>query len=112
MRSRISAMSPESNNSISGLTPASAITFAIRRTLPGVLITTSRPEFMVLRSSVQMSGRSTAICSTRFSGTIRVVPSAASFGSSLDGTKRPPGPVVMLRMGAGLRARMRSTTST
>src|SRR4029077_20581280 len=38
-------MSPESNNSISGLTPTSVITFAIRRTLPGVLITTSRPEF-------------------------------------------------------------------
>ena len=46
------AMSPLSNSSISGIAPASRITFAMRRTLRGVLMTTSPPEFMVLRSSV------------------------------------------------------------
>lgn len=83
----------------------------MRRTLPGVLMTTSLPEFMAFRSSVQMSGRSAAMCSTRFSGAISVVPSAAIFGSSGDGTKRPPGSVVMLRMSSGLWTRMRATTS-
>ena len=104
-------MSPESNSSISGLTPASRITLAMRRTLPGVLITTSVPEFIVFRSMVQISGRSTAMCSTRFSGTISVVPAAAMRGSSGEGTKRPPGPVVILRISWVFWARMRSTTS-
>ena len=45
-------MSPESNSSISGSTPASLITLAMRRTLAGVLITTALPDHMVLRSSV------------------------------------------------------------
>ena len=62
-------MSPESNSSISGFTPAARMTRAMRRTFSGVLMTTWPPEFIVLRSSVQMSGRSAAICSTRASGT-------------------------------------------
>jgi hypothetical protein len=104
-------MSPESNSSISGLTPASLMILAMRRMFFGVLITTSRPKVMVLRSSVQMSGLSTGICATRFSGTMSVVRGPATFGSSSLGSKRPPGPVVMLRMSCVFLERMRSTTS-
>ena len=111
MRSCMRAMSPESKSSISGRTPAAAITFAMRRTLPGVLMTTCPPEFMVLRSSVQISGFSRATCSTRFSGAIRVVPGPATLGSSSEGTKRPPGPVVRFRITSLLRSRIRATTS-
>jgi hypothetical protein len=110
-RSAINAMSPESNNSISGFTPASRITFAMRRTFGGVLMTTSLPNVIVLRSSVQISGRSAEICSTRFSGTIRFVPGPAIFGSSSEGAKRPPGPVVMLSTRLVFFLRIRSTTS-
>src|SRR3712207_9257548 len=39
-----------SNSSISGTAPAARMAPAMRRTLRGVLITTSAPEFMVLRS--------------------------------------------------------------
>ena len=69
-------MSPESKISSSGFTPASRITRAMRRTFFGVLITTSGPEFMVLRSSEQTSGLISAMCSTRFSGGSSVVPGA------------------------------------
>ena len=111
-RSCSKAMSPESNSSISGFTPASVITLAIRRTLAGVLMTTALPEYMVLRSRVQMSGFSAAIWATRSSGGSKVVPGAATFGSSAEGTKRPPGPVVMLRITSGLPARMRRMVSS
>ena len=80
------AMSPLSNSSISGFTPAALMTPAIRRTLSGVLMTTWPPEFMVLRSSVQISGRSAAMCSTRCSGRMSVVPGPATAGSSMDGS--------------------------
>ena len=109
--SRAMWQSPESNSSISGSTPTAFIRSAMIRTLRGVLITTSPPEFMVLRSSVQMSGLSSSICSTRFSGVSSVVPGPAMRGSSIDGTKRPPGPVVRLMTTSLLRARMRPTTS-
>ena len=104
-------MSPESNSSISGLTPASRMIFAIRRTLAGVLMTTCPPEFIVLRSRVQISGFRIAMCSTRFSGFISVEPGAATLGSSSEGTKRPPGPVVIFRMSCEFFARIRSITS-
>ncbi len=76
IRSSAMWMSPESKISSSGLTPASRITRAMRRTFFGVLITTSGPEFMVLRSSEQTSGLMSAMCSTRFSGGSRLVPGA------------------------------------
>ena len=56
------------------------------RTLRGVLMTTSAPEFMVFRSSEQTSGRSRAMCSTRFSGGSSVVPGPATRGSASLGT--------------------------
>ena len=84
---------------------------AMRRTLPRRVDDDLPPEFMVLRSSVQISGRSARMWSTRFSGFISVVPGAATLGSSCEGTKRPPGPVVMLRIRAGFLRRIRSTTS-
>ena len=46
---------------------------AMRRTLAGVLITTSPPNVMVLRSSVPMSGLSATRCATRLSGGRRLV---------------------------------------
>ena len=82
-------MSPESNNSISGFTPASRMTFAMRRTFGGVLITTSLPNVMVFRSSVQISGRSAAICSTRFSGTIKRGARAGDVRIVLGGRETP-----------------------
>ncbi|MDT4852166.1 hypothetical protein FQZ97_863870 [compost metagenome] len=111
MRSSARWMSPESKISSSGFTPASRITFAMRRTFFGVLITTSGPEFMVLRSSEHTSGRMSAMCSTRFSGGSSVVPGAAIFGSSSLGMKRPPGPVVRFTISSRFSRRMRSTTS-
>ena len=104
-------MSPLSNTSSSGSTPAARIAAAILRTLAGVLMTTSGPEFIVLRSSEQMSGFSSCTCFSRSSGGRSVVPGAATFGSSGLGTKRPPGPVVMLMMSFESFARMRSITS-
>lgn len=83
----------------------------MRRTFPGVLMTTSPPELIVLRSRVQMSGLRATMCSTRLSGDVSVVPGAATFGSSSEGTKRPPGPVVRLRITSLFRALIRSTTS-
>ena len=80
-------------------------------TLLGVLITTEVPNHMVLRSSEQISGLSATTCATRCSGRIRVVPGAATFGSSSLGMKRPPGPVVRLMITSVPLARMRSTTS-
>ena len=78
-------MSPESNTSSSGSTPAARITLAMRAMVLGVLITTSPPETMVLRSSVQISGRRAATWATRRSGTVSVVPGAATLGSSSEG---------------------------
>ncbi len=103
--------SPESKISSSGMTPAARITLAILRTLVGVLMTTSPPEFMVFRSSEQTSGRSAAMCSMRLAGCSSVVPGAATRGSSSLGTKRPPGPVVRLMISERLRLRIRSMTS-
>jgi O-acetylhomoserine (thiol)-lyase len=40
-----------------------------------------------------------------------VVPGPATFGSSSEGTKRPPGPVVRLRIRLRFRPRIRATTS-
>src|SRR5262249_5609012 len=91
-RSSNKAISPESKSSISGFTPDSRITFAIRRTLAGVLITTCPPEFMVFRSSVQISGLIFAMWVTHCSGGKSVVPDPATFGSLSEGTNRPPGP--------------------
>ena len=81
------------------------------RTLRGVLMTTDEPENMVLRSRLQISGRSATMCSMRRSGVVSVVPGAATDGSASLGTKRWPGPVVRLMMTSVLLARMRSTTS-
>jgi hypothetical protein len=75
-RSRARWMSPLSNTSSSGSTPASFMAFAILRTLAGVLMTTSGPEFMVFRSREQMSGFSSITCLMRSSGGRSVVPSA------------------------------------
>ena len=86
-----SAISPESNSSSSGRTPAPRINTAIIRTLRGVLITTSLPEFMVLRSSVQISGFSSATCATRGSGGSSVVPGAATFRVLIGRQESPAG---------------------
>ena len=91
--------------------PASWIAFAMIVTLSGGLITAAEPDHMVLRSSVAMSGLSSTMCSTRLSGGMRVEPGPATRGSSLLGTKRPPGPVVRLMIKSEFLSRMRSTTS-
>jgi hypothetical protein len=104
-------MSPESNTSSSGLTPASRIAPAMIVTFLGVLITTALPNHMVLRSSEQISGPSATTCSTRRSGRTSVEPGAATLGSSSLGMNRPPGPVVRLMIRSVSLARMRSTTS-
>ena len=111
IKSRARWISPESKISNSGLTPASRITLAMMRTLRGVLITTSAPEFMVFKSNEQISGFKTRMCSTRFSGITKVEPAAATRGSSWLGTNRPPGPVVRLMMSSGLPRRTLSNTS-
>ncbi len=81
-----STRSPLSKHSSSGVTPASRIRAAMRVTLRGVFITTWSPEFIVLRSSEQMSGRKATMCSTRRSGAMSVVPAAASAGLPSVGT--------------------------
>ena len=104
-------MSPESNTSSSGRTPALRIAAAMIAALRGVLITTALPNHIVLRSSEQISGLSATTCSTRRSGRTRVEPGAATLGSASLGTNRPPGPVVRLMIRSVALARIRSTTS-
>ncbi len=104
-------MSPLSNTSSSGFTPASAISCAMIARFAGVLMTTEEPEYIVFRSRLHSSGRSAWTCATRGSGRISVVPGAATRGSASLGTKRWPGPVVRLMTMSSSAARRRSTTS-
>jgi hypothetical protein len=104
-------MSPLSKTSISGLDPASFMACAMIVMFSGELITAEVPDHIVLRSSEQISGFRAWMCSTRRSGCMSVVPGAATFGSSLPGMKRWPGPVVRLIITSTPLSRMRSTVS-
>ncbi len=84
---------------------------AMMRRLRGVLITAPPPNHMVLRSSVQISGFSSTMCSVRISGALNSVPGAGLVGSSSLGMKRPPGPQVRLMIRSVPLPRMRCTTS-
>ncbi len=79
-------MSPGLKISISGFEPLANMAWAMIRVLRRVFITTWSPEFMVLRSRVQISGFSARMCGTRSNGGSRVVPGPATFGSSGSGT--------------------------
>ena len=74
-------------------------------------MTDACPDHMVLKSNVQISGRNASTWATRFSGAQRVEPAAAILGSSSDGMKRPPSPVVRFTIISVFSARMRSINS-
>ena len=103
--------SPVSKISNSGITPASRITFAITRTEAGVFTAISLTVFMVFKSKEQISGFKAVICSTLLRGWHKLVPGAKIFGSSVDGTKRAPTPVVKLITSSRLRALIKCSTS-
>ena len=104
-------MSPESKTSNSGFRPAPYIIPAISVIILGELITAPPPNHIVLRSSVQISGFSSTACWTRILASLRLEFGAGFWGSSSEGTKRPPGPQVRLMIMFVPLSRIRFTTS-